>query len=324
MKLDKESLKSLLENPHLDHSGDNFIANCPWCGKSEFGIAIYEKNHPFGCFRKKKCGQTGNIYDLIKKIGYSKQFLVNEEKEFIGHTIPLLNREVKKTIEQLDSISMPIGYKRIYNHPYLKSRGFFEYDKYEVGISTLDPKLEKYYVIFPVYFEGSIKGYVSRVIFSKEELIDFNHNNGLFLERFRNSKTDFSQLLYGYDEITENTDTLILVEGIFSKFNIDRLLGLWSQEEIKCCVTFGAKLSNHQIVKIKEKKIKNIIMLVEQDVVGSNKKISSYIMDIFNVKLGVCPENIDPGDFTELDCDNVFLNLLDPLQYNLNSLKLIV
>ena len=67
--------------------------------------------------------------------------------------------------------------------------------------------------------------------------------------RYQNSvDTDFGKMVYGIDECTENTHTLIGVEGITDKFNVDRLLGLYKQEEIKCGAFFGKKISPEQML----------------------------------------------------------------------------
>ena len=67
MKLKLETLKSLFPNSFLDYHKENLMTQCPWCGISEFGISLKD-NHTFNCFRKAKCGETGNIYKLLKKI----------------------------------------------------------------------------------------------------------------------------------------------------------------------------------------------------------------------------------------------------------------
>src|SRR5690606_13820809 len=104
--------------------------------------------------------------------------------------------------------------------------------------------------------------------------------------RYKNSTTDFSKCLFGYDEINEKTSTVILVEGIFSKTKTDINLGLDYLDEMKCCATFGAGISDYQIELLKRKGISNIVLWFEADVLDKVKRVGSQLGLYFNVKVG--------------------------------------
>src|SRR5690606_161123 len=120
----------------------------------------------------------------------------------------------------------PFGWERILSGDnYLDSRGFKSYDNCEVGKTKLDPQLKDNYVVFLVRDNKQIKGYVGRHVWGKKEITEVNEKHFLktgrknYIKRYKNSEgTNFSKLLYGYDEIPENCDLPVcLVEGIFDK-----------------------------------------------------------------------------------------------------------
>jgi len=223
MILSKEKLRDLLINPKLDESKKNFYCKCPWCGHNEFGIQIYKDNHPFNCFRKRRCGETGNIYKFLKKIGKS----VPTSDDSISKTFQSLET-LKEVVEkkELPKVKLPVGYRRVFYNEYLEKRGFVNYNKYEVGITKLDRKF-KNYVIFPIKVKGEIKGYVSRSILSKQEIDRYKALYGKRILRYRNSITEFNQILYGIEEITSSTNTVILVEGIFGEVFGPQVIGVY-------------------------------------------------------------------------------------------------
>jgi hypothetical protein len=319
LKLSLQILASLFTTSRIDKKGINLICPCPKCGQSEFGIAIDIENHPCNCYRKRACGWEGNIYSLLKELGRTD--LLSSEKDYskIVQRVRLENlieKTVEKTEENLiPNVSPPIGFKRIESHPYLQERQFDYYDKYIVGTTKLDPKLKNNYIIFLVKQHNETKGYIARHIWNKEK-IDTNNNIfketgvGKFIKRYSNSPgTDFSSLLFGYDEITKGTKTVILVEGMFDKFRVDKLLDLHESEEIKCVASFKCHLSTDQKSLLKKKKIEDLILLYDYDVV---KQIISNINDIRydfkSINIGF-HESKDPGDFELEDIEDVILNL---------------
>lgn len=324
MILELDVLQSLFTKSRVDSKRENLITNCPKCGHMEFGISIHRKNNPCQCFRKKHCGWEGNIYSLLKELGRT-ELLGDRELVPIGETLEnkFLESEEKEESIELPNIIPPIGWRRIQFHDYLEKRQFYEYSRYEVGITKLDPKLKNNYLIFLIRQFGEIKGYLGRHLWEKKEIEENNRKfketgQGKFILRYSNSlSTDFSSLLFGYDEIVENTKTIILVEGIFDKFRVDKLLYLHQQDEIKCVCSFKCHLSSTQKRLLKDKKIDSLILLYDGDVI---KDIVSTLNDIrfdFSIiRVGVHPNpKIDPGEFTDLDIELVIDRLQSPSQF---------
>ena len=104
MKLSIEILKSLLEEVHIDYSGENLYTKCPKCGFSEFGISTKE-NHLFGCFRLNKCGFKGNIFTFLKYI--ERQDLLEAEVIRLGDKLEFELIDGKREDKKDYDLSLP-------------------------------------------------------------------------------------------------------------------------------------------------------------------------------------------------------------------------
>lgn len=331
MKLTESELKSILQNPTLDRKGKNFVANCPFCGHREFGIAINLDNHPWQCYRKKHCGEAGTIFRLLKytgKLNMLSSIRIPENRQKVEKKI--IKRTQKEDIKDIEdflnipNISPPIGFSRIQSDKYLEERRFTSFTRYKVGTTHLDPVLRNDYVVFLIEQFGKTKGYIGRSRKSKETIEQLNKSRkekgfGQILRYSNSPDTDFSKLLFGYDEITENTKSLIIVEGIFDKFRVDSLLMLNLQEEIKCVCTFKCKVSEEQKLLIASKKIEKIILLYDGDVLEMIKEVGVELKQEFEtVLIGFHPTK-DPGDMEWEDIENVMLSLTDPSSFFRNK-----
>lgn len=332
MKLSETVLRSLLENVTLSYGKQDLYSKCPYCGYQEFGISLKD-NHVFNCFRKKSCGETGNIFKLLKKL---------DRLDLLGNNgIPLIkyDQRLENIIEQkieeqkldlhIDTITPPVGFKRIYSNFYLENRNFDSFEKYEVGTTKLDRKL-KDHVITLIRDGGEIKGYIARIALDKKALKETEDKLGKKIPRYRNSTTDFTKLLVGYDEINENTDTVILVEGLFGKENVDRLLKLDEQDKIKCCSTSGAKISPEQVFKLQLKGIKHIILFFDIDVINKIKHYTiEYLNEFETVKIIYSKykdeegNDKDPADLSEEEMMEVYNNKIDPIKFYFDKVQVL-
>jgi len=317
MKLSVERLKELLPTAVLDRRKKNLRAKCPMCGEFEFGISL-DENHRFGCFRKKQCGFTGNIFSLAKYLGRTDLLNIEGEVGLIQKVENKLNVFKNDILElELPEVDLPLGWTRTYHDDYLESRGFTEYDRYKVGRTMIDPLLKKQYVIFAIEEKGRIIGYIARNVKSKKQIDRINEKRkaqgiDATLLRYRNSDTDFAKIAFGVDEIVPGkTDTLIVVEGLFDKFNIDKILGLHQQESVKCNCTFKCDVSPEQKYKWKMSGIRTIILFYDPDVLPQIKKVGLDLAQDFNVLVAYNESGTDPGDINEKDLQTVINNLTD-------------
>lgn len=300
---------------------------CPFCGGGgdKFGVKIDDKGGVFNCFR---CGTKGSIFKLLKKI--NRLDLLSKEGEDFSFKDKLDEFILTSGLEEEDitceEISKPLGFKPIEYDEYLQNRGFedWQYKSLNVGIS-IDPRL-KNMVTFLLLEDNKIVGYLSRSRKSKEW-----HKNNLekakkglckLVLRYENSaQTKFERVVGGIDEVIEGeTKTVLLVEGIMDKANTDRVLGLNKSPEVKCCFTFGCKLSDAQMLKIFRKGVENIVLLYDPGTIQQVKTTSLRLLKYFNISIGELLGNKDPGEMNIFDFEKVLLSLKDPMEYYLNRI----
>lgn len=276
-------LYEILESPKS--AGRNqLVSNCPFCEKSGH-FYINKQSLLWDC---KKCGEAGNISKLLKKLGRFDLTSTIENIEELNPNILEIHQHEHTDTQCNHDIKYPIGFKRSFNNPYLIGRGFTESDfyKYEVGTAPINPKYNNY-VIIGVYQDGQLLGYISRHVWEKSRIKKFEQRTGNMVFRYKNSKgVQFSKLLFGYDEIVETTSTVILVEGFFKKLRVDNLLNLDDQSDIKCCATFGKKVSQQQIELLKRKGIQNVILAQDNDAVYESKRDSFVLQEHFQTLVG--------------------------------------
>lgn len=332
MILDSAIIKSVLGEGRVDHRG-NLYVKCLWCGHDEFSISLFKNNHPFNCLRKKMCGETGTLYKILKKLD-RLDILRGQGVKLLNYDQKLEDIITKKLeTEELDldvpTIEPPVGWKRIYSNYYLENRGFEMFDSVEVGTTKLLRKF-KDRVIFLVRENNEIKGYLSRLTKTSDEQTEMEAKLGYKLPRYLNSKTEFGKLLDGIDEINEYTEEVMLVEGKLSKEGVDRNLKTTQNSPIKCCCTFGAKLSKEQIFKLQIRGIKKIILFFELDVINKIKKHSLELLNEFeSVKIIVSNFKNEKGkykdgaDLNEQEMQHVIENHTDPINFYLKKVQIL-
>lgn len=313
---------------------------CPFCGKDDkhFGIKFnynrggqYRNHLIFNCF---KCTEHGAEYLLFKQLDMLS-FIKDGEFVKQGPKLVLENkiskfREDRMSGNKVDLVAdtkrLPLGYKRVYSDKYLDGRGFesWQYNLYNVGRTSLMHKL-KNYIIFSIEDGGENKGYLARHMWSKKKISDHEKKTGLKVLRYANEGgIDFEKLLFGIDEITNETSTVILVEGAFDKTNVDKQLQLNLSKDIKCCCTFGKKLSAVQIEKLKSKGIQKVFLLYDDDAVNESKKYATLLMKSFKI-VKVCfihPDwGKDAGDFDYEELMGILIASQDVINFSMSKIQ---
>lgn len=317
MKLPIEQLSELLKDfkPHLDRRGKNLIINCPYCGQRESSISV-EEGHRFGCFRKKKCGEVGNIFTILayigKTIGYTAQgirSLDHLDEDSLGEDEE--EGQAVNVIIDLPTVKPPVGWKRVWEgDPYLQERGFTEYAKYEVGRTLVDKRVRKDFVIFILRMKGEVIGWLGRHEKPKAWIERQNklwyESTGLKnkIKRYSNAPgVDFGKILYGIEECTTKTNTLFLVEGLFDKVAVERKMDLDMYEEVKCCCTFKCAISEEQLFQILQlPNIDTIVLLYDPDVITEiNAAAQKLEMYGYHVLVGFSKTGKDPDEMSEAE-----------------------
>lgn len=304
-------LRDLLINPKLNRRGQ-YVCDCIFCGK-ERHMYVSKQTQLFDC---KKCGEYGSIYKLLKQL--DKTYLLGGATVEIRESIQSLRSLVEEqiaddevTLKDLPVIKMPAGWKvSVASTEYLLGRGITPADckRYKIGATDLFRKYQNY-VLIPIYDGGKIRGFVGRYGAKKVPSDRLRYNNSI--------GTEFSELLFGYDEITENTTTVILVEGIFDKIAVDKVLHLWESEEIKCVCTFGKKISREQSKKLMLKGVTNVILLYDFDAIKDIKKYGLELENDFVTSI-VYTIKKDIDECTEREALEVFTHLQKPREFNLD------
>lgn len=342
MFIDRETKEYLIKeleielHAKLDGGRKNLIVpTCPYCGKQggKFGIFVgaeTEKKKLFmsHCF---SCGHTTkDINQLLDDIG-RPDLKVEETASFNPLEVPeFFGVEEDEIDDELEEVEMPEGYKRCYKNRYLKSRGFeFEdYDYFPVGTTRgLNFKFDDY-VIFPIIDNGKVVGYVSRHIWNKADIDEYNNRakrNGKYqIRRYNNSlENDFIKLLYNYDTIIEDeTDTVIIVEGIFDVISLTRKLDLYDNNRVSVVATFGKKISDTQIYKLQSKGVRTVVIGYDSDAMEAINKAANQLNEYFDVYIAKIDS--DGKDWDEMPYEDIYqtfsYNLCTPVEYKLQTI----
>jgi DNA primase len=342
-KQDKEFLIGELSiELHAKPDGSNknlIVPRCPYCGKEGGKFGIYtgretEKKKLFvsHCF---SCGHTTkDINQLLEDIGRPDLKLV-ETADFrpLTELSPFFQLDDETEIDDnLVIVTMPEGWKKCFKHPHLKERGFTgdDYDYFPAGTTRgLNFKFENY-VVFPVIDSGDIVGYISRHIWSKDKIDEYNRQArraGKYeIRRYSNStENEFSKLLYNYDSIIEDeTDTVIIVEGVFDVIALTRKLDLYDNSQIAVVATFGKKISQTQIYKLQAKGVKTVVIGYDSDAVEAINNTASQLdecFDTFIAHIDMPDTDFDDMDFWAI-YDVFSNNLKTPTEYKLEVIQL--
>lgn len=343
MALSKQETDFLIEEiaRHLgagrDGGNKNLIARCPYCGKEgKYGVYIGKetpRKKPFmsHCF---SCGRsTLTLEKLLEEIG-RPDLMVTPTTDLdapldAGLLFPI---DIPEEIDdELEVVELPDFYKQVYTHPYLQSRGFTydDYDYFPVGTTGKLNFRFTDYVIFPVMDSGDVVGYVARHTWSKAEIDNYNRKakrSGEYqIRRFNNStQNDFVKLLYNYDAIMEDeTDTVILVEGIFDVVALTRKLELYDNPHFVAVATFGKKVSQAQIYKLQSKGVRTVVLGFDGDAVAAIKQTATELSQYFEVFIAdIADPTKDWEDLSEQEIFEVFVSRLkSPLEYKLSKLQ---
>jgi len=305
--------------------------NCPHCGKdySKFGILFLENGTGvYKCFR---CDSKGSIFTLLKKIGRTDLIIGSKDDFVFRDKLESLLRFTKKQEVDLElgTIRLPIGFNRIFYHPYLEERGWVkgDYEKYEVGVSFM-PRFQDR-LIFLIREDHKLVAYLSRSLKSKqwhdENLKSSKQGLCKLCLRYDNSHSPFEKIVGGFDDIYEGvTKTVIMVEGLMDKVNVDRELRLDEDNEIKCVFNFGCHLSISQLYKIYKKGVENIILMFDSETIKQTKSVSLELSNFFNIFISEIEGDLDPGEMDLHDFNRALSSLKNPIDYFTNKLEKIV
>jgi DNA primase len=297
-----EELLELLVSPKKGAS-NHYIATCPCCNKPEH----FYVNIKTGAWDCKKCQEAGNIYKLLFILGKDIE-IVKKTVDFFTKLIPVTDDlQDEEPVDLTTQIKpLPIGFKRLTDHPYLKDRHVLpeDYNRFRIGVTKLK-QIYKDYILFSIDEGGQSRGFVGRTTHTKEYVVAND------VKRYRNSKaTKFGNLLFGYDLITPNTTTVIVVEGLFDVIRINNFLNVYQNEDLRCVASFGKKISKTQILKLLAKgNVQKVILIYDVDAVNQTKKYAMQLEQFFEVQIGFFANGKDASASTDQEVFEVLSSL---------------
>ena len=287
-----------------------YITKCPFCGKeSHFYVNVNTLR--FSC---KKCWEEGGVYKLLSQ--FDKLYLLEgatiEDREVISKIRDLTTSVAEDVkLEPLPPRKMPVGYKVCLHDTYLeRDRGLTPavMKRYAIGRTKLVRRYADY-ILIPVTTDGVITAFQGRYASKKVP-------PGAL--RWRNDTgADFAKMLYGYDDIKTSGVTVILVEGVFDKIAVDRRLRLDDCDEVKCCATFGKKISDYQRAMLQKKGVRAVVLLYDFDAIKEIKKYAFELDKYFSTNI-VFTTKKDIDECNEAETLEVFERLQRPRDFAWN------
>lgn len=301
----------------LDGSKKNILVRrCPLCGHdgNKFGIYVGPdtSSKQFGASNCFHCGRGAKTLEgTLRLLG--KIDLIPEETVILDDSLDfsssLFDDEIDDT---LSDATMPVGYKRCYKHPYLKSRGWVvdDYQYFPVGTNRAFERDYENYVILEIRDGGRTVGFVGRSTMSKDEIDAYNEHHRFSILRYRNSNekngTAFSKLIYNIDAIEPGiTKSVIVCEGAFDVVSLNRKLDLYDNKYIVPIATFGKKMSHEQIYKLQSRGITQVVLGYDNDAKETVRDMSMDLERYFDVLIANIPEGIGK-DWDEMDVEDIY------------------
>lgn len=312
LKLRKFGAKDWLQNQDLA---------CPKCGrKGKFGIKLNENGGSVNCFY---CDYSTHINKYLKDTGRSDLVTYEREISLKSELRPLFDEEEEEI--EVKEAELPRGFQRIYEDEYLNGRNFSKehYERFQVGITKhfLTKKL-KHHIIYSIFQGGKRLSWLARTRFSydfhSENIKQWKEKEAELIPRYLNSEgTEFDKILGNLDEITDNTHTVIAVEGLFDACGLDVILRLNESEEVKAVFTFGNKFSEAQIKLLRTKKsVKTVILMYDAETTKQSKSYGLSLSKYFETY--VCHNenpDLDPGNMDLKYCLKLLKNKKPALEY---------
>lgn len=312
-KISDEDLRSII-NVEKETRSNQYISTCPFCGKPSH-FYINKKNQQWDC---KKCGESGGIFKLLRHL--DKLYLLGAPTVKKVNAIKSIRQiqedeagQNSEEIQPLPEVKMPAGFKVFdYVSPYLQQRQITMEDikHWEFGQTRIVSRFIDYLLI-PIRDGGKIRGYIGR--YASRHVPDgkLRYSNSL--------NTDFSCLLFGYDDIIEGeTETVIITEGLFDAIAVTKKLNLFDDNTIRAVCTFGKKISETQIKKLLAKKIRKVILLYDYDALKDIRHYASLLNEYFSVRVAIALGKKDIDECTLSEVIDVFSNLRSVNHFNLD------
>lgn len=114
--------------------------------------------------------------------------------------------------------------------------------------------------------------------------------------------------------IEDETEIVIIVEGVFDVIALTRKLNLYQNHSVAVVATFGKKISDTQIYKLQSKGVKTIVIGYDGDAAEAIKKTGDMLIEYFDVFVADIEDSSQDFDSME------FWDVYDTFAYGLKTL----
>jgi len=306
-----------------------YNTDCPFCGK-EGHLGVLLKDEPpyltYNCF---KCPENGSLYKIMKHIGQLDVWKLTRPKLGNLNEVEKYVFEGGRSVDEEESFSLetihpPRRFKEIEYSSYLEGRGFEKWQYKVFGVGESKSVRFKNYVIFQVKLKGELTGYLGRSTFPNKVLKEMNADikkfGGTPIPKYKNSSTDFGKTFGGYDEITEITKRVILVEGILDKASVDRYIRSYIRDGSTVCLcTFGKGMSSDRMKLLRSTEVNELSIMYDPDATADIKHLSNEMEREVNVSVKVVPlQDDDPGKMSVEGISEALSREVSPTQFYYN------
>jgi hypothetical protein len=278
--LEKHNVKYWTEGKNV--SPDTINVQCPFksCGDHSNHMGIFKSNLLFHCW---KCNKKGHLSFLLAVL--TGQPVERCEQEIRSEKITLGLGEEEQEFEEQDSPKK----KQVSPLP-----DFFEPLNYQINNSLLNSYTKRRKLTIDTLIErkcGICKAgpYMHRLIFP----ITFNNQQVSFVaaDMTGQAKTKYlfpnsEKYLYGYDEIPDEPDILVVTEGVLDILRVGIKFGV---------AQLGSYMTDVQKLHILRKKPKNLVFALDGDAYWHAKESAKFFDPIIeNVVTIRMPFEEDP------------------------------
>lgn len=305
---------------------------CPECGRSDkTGVIFSDKGAKFNCMR---CSIGMYINKFFKLTGRHHLIEINEHTASIEHKIKSLyiEEEIEEDVD-LPEKRLPVGCREVVNDEYLESRNFSEYHyRLFKPVQTKIDLSKSNMIIFQIFDDRDRRvAWLSRSkrdkLWHKENERKHKEEGERLVLRYDNSPdTDFSSILGGINDMTDEITSVILVEGLFDKVNVDNKLDLPTSDDMICLFTFGDSIKRGQINILKKyPNIENIFLMYDYNTIINSKRYGLELNnELKSVDIYVCEIDIkdaDPGILSKNSILDILNKSVNVIEFNKKKLN---
>lgn len=228
---------------------------CPFC--VDRGFSVDKKYHlyvntEFGIFHCFRCGESGRVEKLKRKLNFGFLNVSKREKSIESS----VSRKVVSTdVDYLDFFSESFIAKVARTYWVRRGLTLEQAKKYNIKINKT-----RLSIVIPVFDENS------NFVFNIERMI-FDDNFKYYIEK----GVEKSKYLYNLNNV-KILDTIYIVEGVFDVFAVDNAVAL-----------MGKFISDEQLKKLRNTNIKKVIVMLDSDARIESYRLVNKLLPFFEV-----------------------------------------